>query len=78
LEYPRAIFAESGAIMTRHIVVFKYKRTATETQIGQVTDAFRGLKDRIPGNRTFEHGDNNSPEGKDHGYTHVHGLTFDD
>jgi hypothetical protein len=78
LEYPRAIFAESGAIMTRHIVVFKYKRTATETQIGQVTDAFRGLKDRIPGITSFEHGVNNSPEGKDLGFTHVHVLTFPD
>jgi hypothetical protein len=64
--------------MTRHIVIFKYKRTATRDQIGQVTDAFRGLKDRIPGILSFEHGVNNSPEGKDLGFTHVHVLTFAD
>jgi hypothetical protein len=64
--------------MTRHIVIFKYKRTATKDQIGQVTEAFRGLKDRIPGIISFEHGVNNSPEGKDLGFTHVHVLTFAD
>lgn len=78
MEYPRTIFAESAAIMTRHIVIFKYKRTATKNQIEQVTDAFRDLKDRIPGIASFEHGVNNSPEGKDLGFTHVHVLTLAD
>jgi hypothetical protein len=62
----------------RHVVVFKYKPGATEAQIREVTDAFRALKDRIPGIVSFEHGVNNSPEGKNLGFTHVYVLTFED
>ncbi len=62
----------------RHVVVFKYKPSATEAQIKQVTDAFAGLKSKIPGITAFEHGINNSPEGKNLGFTHVYMLTFED
>jgi hypothetical protein len=62
----------------RHIVVFKYKASATPAQIAQITAAFRGLKDRIPGITSFEHGVNNSPEKKNLGFTHVYVLTFTD
>lgn len=62
----------------RHIVVFKYKPSATEAQIKQVTDAFRGLKGKIPGIISFEHGINNSPENKNQGFTHIYQLTFED
>ncbi|MDO1446000.1 Dabb family protein [Rhodocytophaga aerolata] len=62
----------------RHVVVFKYKPSATEAQIKQVTDAFGGLKSKIPGITAFEHGINNSPEGKNLGFTHVYMLTFED
>jgi hypothetical protein len=62
----------------RHVVVFKYKAGATEAQIRQVTDAFRALKDQIPGIVSFEHGVNNSPEGRNLGFTHVYVLTFED
>lgn len=61
----------------RHVVVFKYKQSATAEQIKQVTDAFRELKGKIPGIISFEHGINNSPEGKNQGYTHVYLLTFE-
>jgi hypothetical protein len=61
----------------RHIVIFKYKPHATDEQIRQVTDAFRALQQSIPGIRAFEHGVNNSPEGKNLGFTHVYTLTFD-
>jgi Stress responsive A/B Barrel Domain len=62
----------------RHVVVFKYKQGATDDQIRQVTDAFRALKNKIPGIVSFEHGINNSPEGKNLGFTHVYQLTFED
>jgi hypothetical protein len=62
----------------RHVVVFKYKPGTTQAQIQQVTTAFRGLKDRIPGIVSFEHGINNSPEGKNLGFTHAYLLTFTD
>lgn len=62
----------------RHVVVFKYKSDATEAQIKQVTDAFRDLQGKIPGIESFEHGVNDSPEGKNLGFTHVYLLTFKD
>jgi hypothetical protein len=61
----------------RHIVVFKYKPGATPEQIAQVTRAFRELRTRIPGITAFEDGVNNSPEGKNLGFTHVYMLTFE-
>ncbi|WP_187270018.1 Dabb family protein [Pontibacter qinzhouensis] len=62
----------------RHIVVFKYKPSATPEQIEQVTKAFGELKDKIPGIVVFEHGVNDSPENKNLGFTHVYQMTFED
>ncbi len=62
----------------RHIVVFKYKPQATQAQIQQVTENFRDLQHKIPGIISFEHGINNSPEGKNFGFTHIYMLTFED
>ena len=61
----------------RHIVVFKYKPSATPGQIEQVTQAFRDLQDKIPGIVAFEHGVNDSPENKNLGFTHVYQMTFE-
>jgi hypothetical protein len=62
----------------RHVVVFKYKPDASEEKINQVTEAFGALKGKIPGIVDFEHGVNDSPEGKNLGFTHVYLLTFKD
>ena len=62
----------------RHIVVFKYKASATEEQIRQITAAFGQLPNKIPGIVSFEHGINNSPERKNLGFTHVYQITFED
>ena len=62
----------------RHIVAFDYSEDATSEEIQRVTDAFRALQDKIPGIVSFEHGVNNSPEGKNKGFTHVYQLTFED
>lgn len=61
----------------RHVVVFKFSADATSDQVAEITDAFRGLKDKVPGILSFEHGANMSPEGKDQGFTHVYTLTFE-
>ena len=61
----------------RHVVVFKYKKDAAPDKIAQVTRAFADLKDKIPGIIAFEHGINNSPEGKNLGFTHVYLVTFE-
>lgn len=63
---------------TRHVVVFKYKPSATPAQIAEVTKAFAALQQSIPGITGFEHGVNNSPEKKNLGFTHVYMLTFTD
>jgi hypothetical protein len=61
----------------RHVVVFKYKPSATPEQIQQVTQAFRELKKKIPGMTAFEDGVNNSPEKLNKGFTHVYVMTFE-
>jgi hypothetical protein len=63
--------------MVRHIVVFKYKEDASEAQIETITEAFARLQEKIPGILSLEHGINNSPEGKNLGFTHVYVLTFE-
>ena len=69
--------AQTPVAPVRHIVVLKYKPTATPAQIAEVTTAFRGLKTSIPGIVAFEDGVNNSPEKKNLGFTHVYVLTFE-
>ena len=61
----------------KHIVVFKYKASATSGQIAEVTKAFKALKDKIPGIAEFEYGVNSSPENLNKGFTHVYLVTFE-
>jgi len=61
----------------RHVVVFKYKEGTAASDIQKVNDSFRALQDKIPGIVSFEYGINNSPEGKDQGFSHVYLLTFE-
>lgn len=60
----------------RHIVLFGFKAGTTEEQVAEVAGRFASLRDRIPGIEGFEWGENNSPEGKNHGLTHCFVLTF--
>jgi hypothetical protein len=71
-------FAFNAPTNVKHVVVFKYKSTATADQIEQVTSAFKALKGKIPGIVSFEYGINNSPEKLNKGFTHVYLLTFTD
>jgi len=68
-------FAPSQQV--RHLVVFKYKPDATPDQIAEATQAFKGLKNKIPGIVSFEHGKNISPEHKDLGFNYVYLITFE-
>jgi len=61
----------------RHVVLFKFKDTATEEDILEVEAAFLALPGKIPLIKDFEWGTNNSPEGLDKGFTHSFLLTFD-
>ena len=62
----------------RHVVVFKFKETATQAQIDEIVKAFGKLQDDIPEIIAYEHGANVSPEGLDQGFTHVFLVTFKD
>ena len=61
----------------RHVVLFKFKETATPEDIKSVEDAFSALPGKIPQIRDYEFGTNNSPEGLDKGFTHCFFLSFD-
>ncbi|HRI79955.1 MAG TPA: Dabb family protein [Cyclobacteriaceae bacterium] len=71
-------FYSPPKVPVKHIVVFRYKSTATPQQITEVTEAFKALKNKIPGIVSFEYGVNNSPEKLNKGFTHVYLLTFED
>ena len=60
----------------RHVVCFKFKEDATDTQIRKVEKAFAGLKKKIPEIKGLEWGVNNSPEGLNKGFTHCFIVTF--
>ncbi len=60
----------------RHVVMFKFKETASAEDIKKVEDAFRALPSQIKEIKGYEWGTNNSPEGLDQGFTHVFFLTF--
>jgi hypothetical protein len=72
----RATAAQEGPV--RHVVVFKYRAGASAEDIRRVTEAFAALQHQIPGIVAFEHGVNDSPEGRDLGFTHVYLMTFQD
>lgn len=68
--------AEANQKMLRHVVLFKFKDTATEADIKSVEDAFMALPTKIPEIKDIEWGTNNSPEGLAKGFTHCFFLTF--
>jgi hypothetical protein len=70
--------AEEDSGKLRHVVLFKFKDSATPEQIKEVEEAFAALPKKIPEIIDFEWGTNNSPEGLDQGLTHCFLLTFKD
>ena len=60
----------------RHVVLFKFKDTATPEQIKSIEDAFCLLPKKISGVRGFEWGTDISPEKLNQGFTHSFLLTF--
>tara|TARA_R110001632_G_scaffold37131_10_gene93957 strand:- start:3004 stop:3420 length:417 start_codon:yes stop_codon:yes gene_type:complete len=61
----------------RHVVLFKFKESATSTDIEKVEAAFIALPSKIKEIKDFEWGLNNSPEGLNKGFTHCFFVTFD-
>jgi hypothetical protein len=66
----------TSAKKLRHVVMFKFKETATPEDIAKVEKAFTALPGKISAIRNFEWGTNNSPERLNKGFTHCFLLTF--
>lgn len=68
--------AQTTPTTLRHVVLFKFKDSASATEIAKVEAAFKALPSKINEIRGFEWGLNNSPEGLNQGFTHCYFLTF--
>lgn len=68
--------AETGQY--RHVVLFKFKDSATKEQVKQIEDAFRALPSKVGTVLGYEWGTNISPEKRNEGFTHCFLLTFAD
>jgi hypothetical protein len=60
----------------RHVVLFKFKDTATPEDVKKVEAAFAELAEKLPLIKAYEWGKNNSPENLNQGLTHCFLLTF--
>lgn len=67
---------EESEKLLRHVVLFKFKDTATAEQVKSVEDAFRGLKKEIKEVYDFEWGTDVSVEDLSQGFTHCFFVTF--
>lgn len=61
----------------RHVVLFKFKESASAESVELLNQAFNALPQQIPVIKDFEWGLNDSPENLDQGFTHCYLLTFD-
>lgn len=62
----------------RHVVLFKFKDTATPEQVKGLEKAFGELATKIDTVKAFEWGTNVSPEGLNDGFTHCFFVGFAD
>ena len=69
--------AEDSKVL-RHLVLYKFKDSATPADVQQVIDTFAALPSKIDAIIGFEHGPNVSAEGKSDGLTHAFVVTFRD
>ncbi len=72
------LVAAAPAKLLRHVVMYKFKDSATPQQVQEVVAAFAGLPAKIDAIVGFEHGTNVSKEGKSEGFTHVFVVSFRD
>ena len=64
--------------MIRHILLIKFKASATDDKIQQLRELFEAMPTKVEGVTDVEWGLNNSPEGKNKDYTHTVMMTFAD
>lgn len=73
---PAQTDAEKPQKLLRHVVLFKFKESATQAQIDAVVKGFGELPQKIDAIHDYEWGTNNSPEDHAKGYTHCFLVTF--
>ncbi|HHQ4713325.1 Dabb family protein [Aeromonas veronii] len=64
--------------MIRHILLIAFKPDAQPAQIDAVRTAFLAIPHQVSGVTAVEWGENDSPEGRDGGFTHSVLMTFAD
>jgi hypothetical protein len=64
--------------MYRHLLLVRFQEAAAAADIAAVLQAFLLLKDEVAGLSAVEWGENDSPEGKNAGFTHVVLMSFVD
>lgn len=64
--------------MIRHILLIKFKASATSEKIQKLRELFEAMPTKVEGVNDVEWGLNNSPEGKNKDYTHAVMMTFSD
>ncbi len=62
--------------LLRHVVMFQFKESSSESDINGVVEAFRQLPQKIDTIADFEYGTDNSPEGLADGFTHCFLVSF--
>jgi hypothetical protein len=70
--------SEKPAKVLRHVVLFKFKSDATKDQVQKIVDELAALPKKIDTIIGYEHGLNNSKEGRSKGFTHCFTITFKD
>ena len=70
--------SEKPAKVLRHVVLFKFKSDATKEQVQKIVDDLAALPKKIDTIIGYEHGLNNSKEGRSKGFTHCFTITFKD
>jgi hypothetical protein len=71
-------FAQAADGPYRHVVLFKFKDSASKEQIQKVEEQFVALKSKIDTVVSLEWGTNVSPENHAEGFTHCFFVTFKD
>ncbi|WP_394209648.1 Dabb family protein [Enterovibrio calviensis] len=64
--------------MIRHILLVKFKPESNEADFGEIREEFASMTERVEGVESVEWGENDSPEGKNQGFTHVILMTLKD
>ncbi|WP_111641828.1 Dabb family protein [Marinimicrobium alkaliphilum] len=64
--------------MIRHILLIKFNSQATAEKLKDLRALFESMPDAVSGVESVEWGLNDSPEGKNQGYTHAVVMNFTD